>query len=238
MDAQARPRRAGPPAPPSAGQPAPALRVAPPARERRPTLAVAGALFVVVCGAVLTALYVHAGGRSEVLAVARTVPIGHQIAAGDLQRVRISTDPALHAIPAAAAADVVGRIAGTTLLPGTLLTPEQLGTSQVPQPNQAIVGLDLKGAQMPVPADQLPPGATVRIITTPSPNSTTAAATSAGGSGLLVDQAVVYSVQPSETGDTVHVAVVVGQADLAKVLNAATLGQVGLAVIPATASGS
>jgi hypothetical protein len=176
------------------------------------------------------------GDRIDVLAVARTVPAGQQIAVTDLKRVRISSDPGLHAVPVAAAPQVVGKVAATTLLPGTLLTPEQLGPSQAPGPGQAIVGLDLKGAQMPVPPERLQAGAKVRIVSTPAAIGTPANGGTGAGvpASALVDQAEVFSVQPVESSGTVHVAVVVAQPDVAKLLAAAAAGQVGLAVLPAT----
>jgi SAF domain len=222
-------------------RPAPQLRVAPPPRERRPALAVAAVVLVLVSAAIAATLVVRAGDRSEVLAVARTVPVGQQLTVGDLKRVRISTDPGLHTIPVSAAPQVVGKVAATTLLPGTLLTPEQLGAGQLPGPGQAIVGLDLKGAQMPVPAERLQPGAKVRIVATPSPSGAPAAEGASLGSPspgrVLVDQAEVFSVQAVASTDAVHVAVVVAQADLARVLRAAAAGQVSLAVLPAATAG-
>ena len=220
-------------------RPAPELRVGPPPRERRPALAVAAVVLILVSAAIGATLVVRAGDRSEVLAVARTVPVGQQLTASDLKRVRISTDPGLHAIPVSAAPQVVGKTAATTLLPGTLLTPEQLGASQLPGPGQAIVGLDLKGAQMPVPAERLQPGAKVRIVATPSPSGAPAAeGASLGSPGrVLVDQAEVFSVQAVAARDAVHVAVVVAQPDVARVLRAAAVGQVGLAVLPAGTAG-
>jgi hypothetical protein len=136
-----------------------------------------------------------------------------------------------------AADQVIGRTAATTLLPGTLLTPEQLGASQLPAAGQAIVGLDLKGAQMPVPADQLQPGAKVRIIATPAPAGTPGPRLDAQG-GVLVDQAQVFSVQAVETSDTIHVAVLVADREAGRVLRAAASGQAGLVVLPASATSS
>jgi hypothetical protein len=230
----------GPPAPsPPAGgrapRRAPAVRVGPPPRERRPVLLVGAVLLIVVSAAIITSLFLQVGNRTEVLAVARTVAIGRPIAVEDLKRVRIATDPGLHTIPVSAADQVVGKPAATTLLPGTLLTPEQLGASQLPAAGQAIVGLDLKGAQMPVPADQLQPGAKVRIIATPASAGMPGPRLDAQG-GVLVDQAQVFSVQAVETSDTIHVAVVVSDREAGRVLRAAASGQAGLVVLPASAT--
>ena len=138
--------RSGPPGQRPPQRAAPELRVGPPARERRPALAVAAVMLILVSAAVVATLLVRAGDRTEVLAVARTVPVGRQVTVSDLKRARISSDPGLHTIPVSAAADVVGKVAATTLVPGTLLTPEQLGPSELPGRGQAIVGLDLKGS--------------------------------------------------------------------------------------------
>jgi SAF domain len=213
---------------------APELRVAPPPRERRPALAVAAVLLILVSAAVIATLYVRVGDREEVLAVARTVPVGQQLTAADLKRARISSDPGLRTIPVAAARQVIGQVAATTLLPGTLLSPDQLGPSQLPGSGQAIVGLDLKGAQMPLSAERLQPGAKVRIVATPAADGAqTGPGNSAeGGRAVLVDQAEVFSVDTVEARETVHVAVVLAQADVAKVLRAGAAGQVGLAVLP------
>jgi hypothetical protein len=213
---------------------APELKVAPPPRERRPALLAAAVVLILASAAIAATLFTQADNRTEVIAVGRLVPVGRQISVTDLKRVRIATDPGLHTIPVTAAAEVVGKVAATTLLPDTLLTPEQLGPNQSPATGQAIVGLDLKGAQMPLPADRLQPGAKVRIVTTPAANGAPASGGGrAGDTGILVDQAEVFSVQAVEARETVHVAVVVDQADAPRVVRAAAVGQVGLAVLPA-----
>jgi len=226
--------RSGPPGQRPPQRAAPELRVGPPARERRPALAVAAVMLILVSAAVVATLLVRAGDRTEVLAVARTVPVGRQVTVSDLKRARISSDPGLHTIPVSAAADVVGKVAATTLVPGTLLTPEQLGPSELPGRGQAIVGLDLKGAQMPVPAERLQPGTSVQIVATPSPEGASAAeGAGPGEDGVLIGRAAVFSVAADEASGTVHVAVVVAQPEVAKVLRAAALGRVALAVLPA-----
>src|SRR6266508_2829100 len=103
-------------------------------------------------------------------------------------------------------------------MPSRCRPPPRSSASQLPGPGQAIVGLDLKGAQMPVPAERLQPGAKVRIVATPSPSGAPAAeGASLGSPGrVLVDQAEVFSVQAVAAGDAVDVAVVVAQLDVAR----------------------
>jgi hypothetical protein len=90
---------------------------------------------------------------------------------------------------------------------------------------------------MPVPADQLQPGAKVRIFATPTPAGTSGPRLDAQG-GVLVDQAQVFSVQALETGDTIHVAVMVTEREAGRVLRAAASGQAGLVVLPASPTSS
>ena len=211
------------------------FRITPPARQTRPMLGVVAVLMVLVCGATGALLYLRAGSRTEVVAVARIIPPGHRITEDDLRGVRVSAGTGLAMIPASQAGQVVGKVATTTLLPGTLLSPQALAPTVTPSAGEAIVGLDLSGAQLPLPADQLSPGAQVQLVRTPpregsepvpGPDEQDSAA-------ILVDRASVYGVELAPSGDSVHVAVVVERAVAPVVLRLAAAGQVGVAVVPA-----
>ncbi len=210
--------------------------IAPAARRTRPVLAVAAVLLILVGGATGALGYLRAGNRSEVVAVARMVPPGHRITEGDVQGVRVSADTGLVMIPASQAGQVVGKVATTTLLPGTLLSPQALAPTITPSTGEAIVGLDLAGAQLPLPADQLSPGVQVQLVRTPPREGSEPA----GGpdepdsSMVMVDRASVYGVEPAASGDSVHVAVVVDRALAPTVLRLAAAGQVGVVVVPAS----
>ncbi len=161
--------------------------------------------------------------------------MGHRITVEDLRRTRISTDTAVETIPAAQADQVVGKVATTTLLPGMLVTPQALASTVAPPTGRAIVGLDLTGAQLPLPADQLAPGVQVQLVRTP-PRETSQPVPGPDeqdSTTILVDHADVYSAQPTPSGDSVHVAVVVDRAQAPALLRLAAAGQVGIAVVPA-----
>src|SRR6266498_3381520 len=114
------------------------FRIAPPTRQTRPLLGVVAVLLILVCGAIGAVLHLRAGSRTEVIAVARTIPLGHRITAEDLRRTRISTDTAVETIAAAQADQVIDKVATTTLLPGMLITPEALAATVTPSAGEAI----------------------------------------------------------------------------------------------------
>jgi hypothetical protein len=203
-------------------------------------LLVAGVVVILFFGAVGALLVERAGERREVLALGRTVPMGQRLAAQDLRVVRVAADPGLRAIAGSAASQVIGRVAATTLLAGTLLAPEALGADGAPEPGKAIVGLDLKGAQLPLPAGMLAAGVQVRLVLTPGGDGQ-APADAVAGEGpevVLVDRATLYSVDAAPDSDSVHVAVVVNEADAATVLRAGAAGRVGVAVLSRSGRGT
>ena len=79
------------------GRPSEGFRIAPPARQTRPMLGVVAVLLILVGGATGAYLYLQAGSRTEVIAVARLVPPGHRITRDDLRGVRVSPDTGLAA---------------------------------------------------------------------------------------------------------------------------------------------
>jgi SAF domain len=234
---------------PNAGRAAPGARsrqrdgsfqVVAPSRSRPPGLLVAAVMLILFFGAVGALLVQRAGERREVLAMARTVPMGQALAESDLRVVRVTADPALKAVAGSAARQVAGKIAATTLLAGSLLTPEALESDAAPAAGRAIVGLDLKGAQLPLPAGMLRAGMQVRVVVTPAdgPQAPTDAGQEDHPGAVLVERATVYSVDTAEEAESVHVAVEVADADGTEVLRAGAAGRVGLVLLGRAGSGS
>ncbi len=211
------------------------FRIAPPTRQTRPLLGVVAVLLILVCGAIGAVLHLRAGTRTEVIVVARTIPVGHRITEADLRGTRISADTAVETVSAAQADQVIGKVATTTLLPGMLVTPQALAPTVTPAAGEAIVGLDLTGAQLPLPADQLSPGALVQLVRTPPREGSepVAGPDEQDSAAIVVDHAEVFSVEPAASGDSVHVSVVVDLAQAPVVLRLAAVAQVAVAVVPA-----
>jgi len=220
--------------PTSDRQPPGGLRLAPVRRQRRPALVLLGLLLVLAGGAVAGGLYLQAGGRVAVLAVARPVLAGHAIGEQDLAEVRISADPTLQAIPAADRGEVVGKVATVALLPGSLVPRQALSASRVPGVGQAMVGLALKPGQLP---DALQAGDRVMLVATPPANGTGAAGATAPGQdedAVLVGDARVYSVRPTEAGDATLVSLLVDRDAAPRVARAQAAGQASLVLVAAS----
>ena len=118
-------------------------------RRRRPGLWAAGTALVAVGGLGAAALVGQAGDRVEVLAVARTVPVGQTIGGQDVTVARVAADPALRPVPAAERDQVVGRVAAVELRPGSLVTAGEVTDDAVPRAGEQVVGVATGPGQMP-----------------------------------------------------------------------------------------
>lgn len=153
--------------------------------RRSRTRIAAGGLLVVASTLAFVLLYNGAGGRRAVLAMAAPVGAGETIEAADLAEVRVSVDPGLNPVPSTQRGSVVGRVAGVSLVPGTLLTPAQLADGPALTPGNALVGAVLKPGQFPV---GLRVGDQVRVVSVGGGDPE-----SAGSLG----EATVAAVEPS-----------------------------------------
>ena len=133
-----------------------------------------GALAVLlIAGGALTAGYVaqRIGATHEFLGVGRPVGKGAQIVAADLITIRVNDAVGLKPIPVNRANTVIGKRAAVPLVPGTLLTPEQLTDNPVPAPGNQLLGLALSEDRMP--AGRLGIGAQVLLVVTPKKSAGT-----------------------------------------------------------------
>lgn len=211
--------------------------------RRRPTIAVASLALVTFCVAIFTSLYLHAGNRVAVLAVANDVPQGHIVRSADLAVVSISLSAGLSPVSARDVRRVVGRRAAVPILRGTLLSLEDLVAVTGPARGSAVVGVATKAGQLP--AGGVVTGDTVDVILTGSPASlasgasgTTATSGSVAGGpleigGVLASDATVTAVAaPSPSSpDTIVVSVLVQSSLAPLVASASASGQAALVLV-------
>ena len=155
------------PATPDVPGPAPVVRSAAPARRTRRGAIVS--ILVVLLGGVMAVTAANVlTTRTDVLAVARDVPVGATITDSDLAVANVTTDRSLKPIPASRRSQIDGQIAQVGLVAGELLTPGQVGVSSGFTPGQMLVAVALKQGQFP--ARGLSAGQKVLIVSTPGTN--------------------------------------------------------------------
>jgi hypothetical protein len=121
-----------------------------PARRRWARVA-AGAVLALLGGWVFASLYVSAGERVEVLAVAQEVDRFGTVDQDDLRTVRVAADPGVDTIDAGDRDEIVGRAAATDLREGSLLSPSQLMAqdARLVGDDEAVVGAELAPGNVP-----------------------------------------------------------------------------------------
>jgi hypothetical protein len=186
----------------------------------------AGAALVAIGGLAAAGLVTRAGDRVDVLAVARTVPVGQTIAEADVTVARVPADPALAPVPTADRGRVVGRVAAVELRPGTLLTAEEVTDTAVPGAGEQLVGVAARLGQLP--ARGLRPGD--RVVAVPVPGDQAATAATDGGGPV---SGRVVQVGPADGEGVVTVDLLVGQDSGARLAGLASTGRLALVLLPA-----
>lgn len=204
---------------------APALPA--PRRRRRPAL-LALAVVMVVLGALGAAyLATSLGQTSPVIAVGRAVPWGQTITAADLVEARLPADPALAPIRYADREQVIGMVAATDLLPGSLLTRGGVTEQRVPAPGEQLVGVGVSAVQLPV--TPLRPGQDVLLVPVTAEAAGSAPGTAVGPAA--VPARVLRTGEPGTDGVRV-VDVLVDAAEGPDVAARAAAGLIAVVVVP------
>jgi hypothetical protein len=86
----------------------------------------AGTTLALLGAWIFAALYVSAGQRVEVLALAHDVDQYHTLVKEDFRTVRVAADPGVRTVKAGKADEMLGRVTAVPLVEGTLLAKEQL----------------------------------------------------------------------------------------------------------------
>lgn len=132
--------------------------------RRRPGWVWGGVGAVLVSAVGFTLIASALGERSDVLVVARDVPAGHVLEAGDLRSVQVAAESGV--VPVADRARVVGRQARVPLVRGSMLSERQFGVrAAFPPKGQSEVALAVEaGGASP----ELARGQRVAVLPGPS----------------------------------------------------------------------
>ncbi|MEW2383640.1 SAF domain-containing protein [Micromonospora sp. NPDC047707] len=189
-------------------------------RRMRPGLLGLAVLLIALggLGAAFAVTSVRATG--SYLAIARPVEVGRTIGADDLVTVQVAGGQGLAPVPVGRRDDVVGKRAKVALVPGTLLTMDQLTDEPLLGPGQQQLALGLEPSQ--VPARKLHPGDKVLLVSTPAGNDDRPAA------GVTRFEATVIDTTTTENDDEVVVYVALAVRDVPAV--AALVAQDRIAV--------
>lgn len=205
----------------SAGQ---RLPVSP--RERRPALA-ALAVLLILGGALVSAyLVMQSGQRVSAIQIAAPVAAGQRIPADALQEVQVG-DTGIHFVSWAARAQVTQAYAAVPLVKGALLTNEMVSSGGATD-GRVIVGLSLKSGQYPAGLSE---SQHVALYSVGNQN-----AGSVRPGLVLSEDAVVYQVvsaaSPNAQSDQISVSVTVPPDQVPQLIQAASAGDVGVALLP------
>jgi SAF domain len=210
---------------------------------QRPLVVVASAVLITTCVAIFTSIYLHAGDRVSVLALAHDVPQGQVVTKADLAVVGISLSGALTPVTADDVGLVVGRTAAVSLVRGTLLSRSELNVQKGLAKGKAIVGVATKAGQLP--AGGVAIGDTVNVILTgspatleggvsvPTPSSASATGSQVEIGAVLAQGATVAGVAlpQSSSPDTIVVSVLIPSSLAPLVASASAAGQAALVLV-------
>ncbi|WP_157545614.1 SAF domain-containing protein [Hamadaea tsunoensis] len=215
----------------SARPPAAPLTVPRLAPRRRSLWQGALAVLLIAAGA-LTAGYVaqRMGSTQDYLAVARPVGQGQAITVQDLLIVRVNSAMGLRPVAASQAGKVIGKHAVMALVPGALLTMDQVTDTPIPAPGKQLVGLALDEEYLP--SARLAIGAAVVLVVIPD-NSVSSDQTSPDLTPPRTIAATVVDVRPGSKDGTTLLNVEVAAADAATVAALGPAKRIAVALVNA-----
>ncbi len=210
-----------------------------PTRQRRWSLALVSILVTIGSALAFALLWVNAGGREPVLAVARPVPEGQLIEAADLAVVRVSADPGLRPVGADRRAAVIGQSAAVDLVPGALLTQGQWGDASLLAEGDVVVGVPVPREQLP--SGRLQPGDQVLVVLNASSSAPAdldggagrpAGSVAPGSLGRVLAEARVFASDELVDGSTAVVSLAVPREGAPDIAGASAEGRVSLVLVP------
>lgn len=194
-------------------------------RKRSRLLILVGLVLSAVCAVGAVWVYQNADQTYSAVGVAKRVPYGQPITEDALREVRVHTDPGVAPLRWEQRAELVGKPAGTDLLPGSLVTPDAVAAGGAPpKAGEHLVGIAVKASQLPVtPLQSRQP-----VLLVPSSGEAT------GGDAALWEpvRAVVLRVGEREASGVRVVDVIVPEGDGPTMATRASTGKVAIIVVP------
>lgn len=210
--------------------------VAPSGRRRQVPWIVGGVLLVVGCALAFGVVSLRVAKGEQILAVAQNLAVGQTVQASDLQVVRVNPASGLDPVPASGEPAVLGRPAAVALVPGTLLTPADVGSPPPGAGSSDVVALALKAGAYP---PTLGPGERVEVVPVVGSAGTSSGSGATMSGQLSTVRAVVVAVDQAPAGSSADavVSLQVAPSDAAEVASLAAAGQAALVLVP-SGSGS
>jgi hypothetical protein len=111
----------------------------------------AGATLALLGAWVFAALYVSAGQRVEVLALAHDVDQFHKLEDSDFKTVRVAAEDGVETVKASHKDDMVGRVTGVPVVQGSLLAENELVPKDQPlvEPSERVVWMHIDAGLLP-----------------------------------------------------------------------------------------
>jgi pilus assembly protein CpaB len=210
------------------------LRLSTGTYQRRPWQIGLGVALVLVCAAVTGAVFQSSAKRVSVVVAAKNLPAGTVITPGDLATAQIPASGHITAMSATGSSVLVGQQLDTAVYAGEVMVRQMLSARPQLAPGEQVVGLLLKGDQMPSVA--LVAGDVVQVVAVPQSGQASTVGATIGST--LVGSATVYAVGPAPPNQTQYeasVSIIVPSTDAATVTAYAAADQIGLSLVSAGA---
>lgn len=216
--------------PPACDSRAGGLRLTSGTHQRRPWQIGLGIALVLVCAAIAGAVFQSSAKRVSILVAAKSLPAGTVLSASDVATASIPASGDITAMAATGTSLVVGQQLDTPVTSGQVLVRQMLAATPQLASGEQVVGVLLKGDQMPSVA--LVAGDTVQVVAVPQSGQ---GSTIGGTIGkTLVPIATVFAVGSAPANQTQYagsVSLEIPGSEAAQVTSYAAADQIGLSLV-------
>ena len=195
--------------------------------RRRPWQIGLGVALVVLCGAIGATVFQSSSERVSVIIAAQNLPAGTILTAADLTTGSLPASDNITAMSASGADVLIGQQLAVPATQGQLMVRAMISSSPPLSPGTQVVGMLLKGDQ--IPSVPIVVGDHVQVIAVSTPGQASSGSSTAGTS--LVSSATVLAIGPPSATQTQYVAnlsLEIPTADAAQVAGYAAADQIAI----------